>query len=158
MATIIGAIVAIFGASGVFGALQEALNTIWGVKPKLGGEIWAFVRARFLSFAMVGGICFLLLVSLTVEAVLRGSNDYLKDVLPGGDIVALALFLLFDISVIVLLFGFIFRYLPDAKMKKFAQTCNCGCMPQTDKDLGGDIGKTALAIELGWQPLRGATI
>ena len=116
MATIIGVIVGLFGASGVFGALQEALNTIWGVKPKPGGGIWAFVRARFLSFAMVGGVCFLLLVSLTVEAVLRGLNDYLKAVLPAGDIVALALFLLFDISVIVLLFGFIFRYLPDAKI------------------------------------------
>ena len=116
MATIIGVIVALFGASGVFGALQEALNTIWGVKPKPGGGIWAFVRARFLSFAMVGGVCFLLLVSLTVEAILRGLNDYLKAVLPGGDILALALFLLFDISVIVLLFGFIFRYLPDAKI------------------------------------------
>jgi membrane protein len=100
MATIIGVIVALFGASGVFGALQEALNTIWGVKPKPGGGIWAFVRARFLSFAMVGGVCFLLLVSLTVETILRGLNDQLKAMLPGGDIVALALFLLFDISII----------------------------------------------------------
>jgi membrane protein len=81
VATTIGVIVGLFGASGVFGQLQEALNTIWGVKPKPGGGIWAFVRARFLSFVL-----------------------------------AMALFLLFDILVIVLLFAFIFRYLPDAKI------------------------------------------
>src|SRR4029077_4143464 len=67
-------------------------------------------------FAMVGGVCFLLLVSLTVETILRGLNDYLKAVLPGGHVLAMALFLLFDILVIVLLFSFIFRYLPDAKI------------------------------------------
>jgi membrane protein len=76
----------------------------------------AFVRARFLSFAMVGGVCFLLLVSLTVENILRGLNDYLKTVLPGGHVFAMALFVLFDILVIVLLFALIFRFLPDAKI------------------------------------------
>ena len=116
VATTIGVIVGLFGASGIFGQLQDALNTIWGVKPKPGSGIWAFVRARFLSFATVGGVCFLLLVSLTVETVLRGLNDYLKTVLPGGHVLAIVLFLLFDNLVVLLLFAFIFRYLPDAKI------------------------------------------
>jgi membrane protein len=116
LATTIGVIVGLFGASGVFGQLQDALNTIWGVKPKPGGGIWGFIRTRFLSFAMVGGVCFLLLVSLTVETLLRGLNDYLKNMLPGGHILALAIFLLFDVAIIVLLFAMIFRYLPDAKI------------------------------------------
>jgi membrane protein len=60
-----------FGASGVFGQLQDALNTVWGVKAKPGGGIWAFLRSSFLSFAMVGGVSFLLLVSLTIESVLN---------------------------------------------------------------------------------------
>jgi membrane protein len=55
-------------------------------------------------------------VSLTIETLLRGFNSYLKNVMPGGDIVALALFLIFDLAVIVLLFAMIFRYLPDAKI------------------------------------------
>jgi membrane protein len=71
LATIIGVALALFGASGVFGQLQDALNTIWGIKPKPGGGIWSFLRSRFLSFAMVGGICFLLLVSLTLESMLK---------------------------------------------------------------------------------------
>jgi membrane protein len=116
VATAIGIVLALFGASGVFGQLQDALNTIWGVKPKPGGGIMGFIRTRFLSFAMVGGVCFLLLVSLTIEAVLRGFSDYLKNVMPGGHILALTLFLLFDLAVIVLLFAMIFRYLPDAKI------------------------------------------
>jgi len=116
IATVIGIIVGLFGASGVFGQLQEALNTIWGVKPKPGGGVWAFVRARFLSFAMVGGVCFLLLVSLTMETVIRSLNDYLKAIIPGGHVLAMMLFLLFDLLVIILLFAFILRYLPDAKI------------------------------------------
>ena len=116
IATTIGVIVGLFGASGVFGQLQDALNTIWGVKPKPGGGLLGFIRTRFLSFAMVGGVCFLLLVSLTVESLLRGISDYLKNLLPGGHILAFALFLLFDLGVIVLLFAMMFRYLPDAKI------------------------------------------
>jgi membrane protein len=57
-----------------------------------------------------------LLVSLTLETLLRGLADYLKNVMPGGHIVALALFLIFDLAVIVPLFAMIFRYLPDAKI------------------------------------------
>jgi hypothetical protein len=52
IATTIGVALALFGASGVFGQLQDALNTIWGVKPKPGGGITGFIRTRFLSFAM----------------------------------------------------------------------------------------------------------
>ena len=66
----IGIALAIFGASGVFGQLQDALNTIWGVKAKPGVGIWGFLRARFISFAMIAGVCFLLLVSLVIEGVL----------------------------------------------------------------------------------------
>ena len=83
IATIIGVALALFGASGVFGQLQDALNTIWGVKAKPGTGIWGFLRARFLSFAMVAGICFLLLVSLTIEGVLKGFSHYVQSVVAG---------------------------------------------------------------------------
>ena len=65
---------------------------------------------------MVAGVCFLLLVSLTVEAVLSALNNYLKTILPSGDIIAMLIFLLFDLVVMMLLFAMIFRYLPDAKI------------------------------------------
>src|SRR5436189_5452450 len=117
IATIIGVALALFGASGVFGQLQDALNTIWGVKAKPGGGIWAFLRSRFLSFAMVGGICFLLLVSLTLESVLKGFSHYIQGVLPGGIVIAMAVYWIFDLAVIILLFAIIFKFLPDSKIQ-----------------------------------------
>jgi len=117
IATIIGVALALFGASGVFGQLQDALNTIWGVKAKPGLGIWAFLRARFLSFAMVAGICFLLLVSLAIEALLKGFSHYLQSVLPGGIAIAVTVYLVFDFAVVVLLFAMIFKFLPDVKIQ-----------------------------------------
>ena len=117
LATIIGIALALFGASGVFGQLQDALNTIWGVKAKPGGGIWGFLRVRFLSFAMVGGVCFLLLVSLTLESVLRGFSHYAQAALPGGIILATAVYWLFDLAVVIVLFAIIFKFLPDAKIQ-----------------------------------------
>ncbi|HEX4652946.1 MAG TPA: YihY/virulence factor BrkB family protein [Candidatus Udaeobacter sp.] len=117
MATIIGIALAIFGASGVFGQLQDALNTIWGVKAKPSQGISGFLRSRFLSFAMVAGICFLLLVSLTIEALLKGFSHYVQSVLPGGMGIALAVYLVFDFVVVVLLFAMIFKFLPDVKIQ-----------------------------------------
>jgi membrane protein len=112
----IGILIALFGASGIFGQLQDALNTIWDVRPRPNQGFWGFIRARFLSFAMVGGVCFLLLVSLTVENLLRGLHNYLQAIIPGGHYVGLAVFYVFDLGIVVLLFAMIFRYLPDAKI------------------------------------------
>ncbi|HEY3602374.1 MAG TPA: YihY/virulence factor BrkB family protein, partial [Chthoniobacterales bacterium] len=116
LATAIGVLLALFGASGVFGQLQDALNTIWGVKPKPGAGILGFLRARFLSFAMVGGVCFLLLVSLTLESVLKAFSHWVQALVPGGIVIALAVYWIFDLGVVILLFGIIFKFLPDAKI------------------------------------------
>lgn len=116
IATGSGIIIALFGASGVFGQLQDALNTIWSVKPKPGAGFWVFIRARFFSFVMVAGVCFLLLVSLTVEGILKGLHGYLQAILPGGHYLGLAVFYLFDLGILVLLFAMLFRFLPDAKV------------------------------------------
>jgi membrane protein len=117
IATIMGVALALFGASGVFGQLQDALNTIWDVKAKPSRGIWGFLRTRFLSFAMVGGICFLLLVSLTLESLLKAFSHYVQSVLPGGLIVAMSVYVVFDFAVIVLLFAMIFKFLPDAEIQ-----------------------------------------
>lgn len=116
LATIIGIALALFGATGVFGALQEALNTIWGVKAKPGNAIWLFLRSRFLSFAMVAGICFLLLVTLTVEALIKGFSHYLEAHLPGGAALAFTIYLVVDLCLVVVLFAMMFRYLPDVEV------------------------------------------
>jgi membrane protein len=117
LATLIGVALALFGASGVFGQLQDALNTIWGVKAKPGRGVWGFLRSRFLSFGMVAGICFLLLVSLAIEALLKAFSHYVQSVLPGGIVIALTIYVVFDFAVVVLLFAMIFKFLPDVEIQ-----------------------------------------
>jgi len=117
LGAVMGVALALFGASGVFGQLQDALNTIWGVKAKPGLGIWGFLRSRFLSFAIVGGIFFLLLVSLAIEALLKGFSHYVQSVLPGGIVVALTIYIVFDFAVVVVLFAMIFKFLPDVEIQ-----------------------------------------
>ena len=117
IATILGTIALVFGASGVFGQLQDALNTIWEVKPKPGQGIWGFIRNRFLSFGMVLGIGFLLLVSMVITTALEAFSGQINHWLPMPDFVAKALHFVISFGVITLLFAMIFRFLPDATVK-----------------------------------------
>src|ERR1043166_1572596 len=110
----IGFALALFGASGVFGQLQNALNIIWGVKAKPGRGIWVFVRSRFLSFALIAGIGFLLLVSLVIEAAIKGFSHYLQSFLPGALTIIVPIYLFFDFVVVAALFAMIFKVLPNA--------------------------------------------
>src|SRR5204862_2778100 len=69
--------VLLFGASGVFAELQDALDTIWEVAPKPGrAAVWEYIRQRFISFAMVLGTGFLLVVSLLFSAALAAVQRY----------------------------------------------------------------------------------
>jgi membrane protein len=117
LATIIGIGLAIFGAGGVFGQLQNALNTVWGVKAKPGLGLKGFLRARFLSFTMVAGVCFLLLVSLVIEGLLKGFSRYVQSHVPGGLALATSVYMILDIALVILLFAMIFKYLPDVKVR-----------------------------------------
>lgn len=116
LATVIGALVSLLGASCIFGQLQDALNTIWSIRPKPSRGFSSFVRARFLSFAMVGCVCFLLLLSFVVGGSLHALHDYLQANIPGGHYLGLTVFYVFDLGIITLLFATLFYYLPDARM------------------------------------------
>src|ERR1700674_4664416 len=70
LAIVIGTVTLLVGAAGVFGELKDALDTIWNVEAKPTGGILAMIKQRFLSFSMVLGVGFLLLVTLVVDAVI----------------------------------------------------------------------------------------
>jgi membrane protein len=114
--SIIGLIVLMAGASGVFGELQAALNTVWNVEPKPGRGIGGILRDRFFSFSMVMGVCFLLLVSLVLSAVLAAAGALFQSSLPGG--AQLWAIVNFSISalVIAVLFALIFKIVPDIEI------------------------------------------
>jgi hypothetical protein len=59
---------------------------------------------------MVGGVCFLLLVSLTVENLLKAIHSYLQSTIPGGHYLALAVFYIFDLAILILLFAMLRRF------------------------------------------------
>jgi membrane protein len=105
----------VFGSLGLFTELQDALNTIWEVRTKDGRGLWGIVRDRLLSFTMVLGLAFLLLVSLVISAALSATVQLFGEWRIGilghlvNEIVSLV--------VITLMFAMIFRFLPDAKIK-----------------------------------------
>ena len=116
IASIISIGVLLFGASNVFAQIQDALNTIWEVQPKPGRSIWQTLRKRFLSFAMVGGVGFLLLVSLIVNATLATMLNYFSGLLPGFDFLWQLANFVISFAVITLLFALIYKVIPDAKI------------------------------------------
>lgn len=114
-AALTGLAVLLFGASGVFIQLQDALNTIWKVAVKPGRGLWNLIKDRFLSFAVVLGTGFLLLISLVVSAALSGLGQWLMQLgLPGGPGAWNAVNMLVSFGFITLLFAIIFKLLPDA--------------------------------------------
>ncbi|HKR63269.1 MAG TPA: YihY/virulence factor BrkB family protein [Thermoanaerobaculia bacterium] len=115
LAMVVGIFTLFLGASGIFGQLKDALNTIWNVEPKKKGGIKGFITERFLSMAMVLGIGFLLLVTLLFDAVISAMGDYLGRYV-GGEPVLHTIELAVSLALAVVLFACIFRILPDLKI------------------------------------------
>jgi membrane protein len=117
VSTVLGIIALLFGAGGVVGQLQTSLNTIWGVTPKRGQGIWGFVRQRFISYAMILGIGFLLLVSLAVSALLAGLTQVIGTLFGGTALLAHVLDLLISFLFVTVLFAMIYKFLPDVRIE-----------------------------------------
>jgi len=103
------------GATTVFAQLQSSLNRIWKVEPNpRASVVWAFVKERLLSLAMVAGIGFLLLVSLLVNTGLSAAGESARAVVGTEPHVLQAVNLIVSLVIITLAFAAIFRVLPDA--------------------------------------------
>ena len=113
-ATVLGIVMLFVGAAGLFGQLQDALNTIWKVQPKPGRGIVGFIHDRFLSFSMVLGTAFLLLLSLVISAALAALGSLFGEW--GTSLAGQCFNLVTSFVVITFLFAMIYRFLPDAKI------------------------------------------
>jgi membrane protein len=143
-ASLISVVLLIVGASGLFIQLQDALNTVWNVAPKPDAGIWVLVRDRLLSFGMVLVIGFLLLVSLLLSAGLSAVSTLFGEAIASWALGWQLLNTAVSFGVITLLFGLIYKILPDAKIA------------WKDVWIGAAItallftlGKTAIGIYLG---------
>jgi membrane protein len=115
-AMLIGVALLLFGAGGVIGQLQSSLNMIWGIEPKPDRGWLGFVKARFISYAMILGVGFLLLVSLIVSAMLTAFDNFLESTLPGAGIVLQIIHFIVSLGLIAFMFAAIYRFVPDARI------------------------------------------
>jgi membrane protein len=121
LGTIVGIVTLIFGALGVFNELHNALNTIWEVEEEdtksgfLEG-LKKIIFGRLLSFGMILGIGFLLLVSLVISAGLSAMQETVGNAIPLSEILLQILNLIISVGVITVLFALIFKFLPDAEI------------------------------------------
>ena len=117
VATIIGIVMLLLGATGAFSEVYDALNLIWRVNQESSTAVRTIIKARFMSFGMILIIGFLLLVSLVVSAVLAGISKYASSFLPAPAPLLHFLDFLFSLAVVTVLFAMIFKVLPEIKIR-----------------------------------------
>lgn len=116
LGTIIGAATFLLLVTGAFVEIQDDLNIVWKAKPPERSGAVTFVRTRLLSLSLVIGIGFLLLVSLTVDAMLVALGTYLSASFSGAAVLLQILNFAFSLVVSTLLFAMIFKVLPDVEI------------------------------------------
>lgn len=113
MATVIGLLVLLFGASAVFAELRSSLNMVWGVQAPATVGLVSIVKNRFFSFAMVVAIGFLLLVSLVVNAILSAAGTLMGGMLPVPEPVLQLVNTAISLAAITGLFALLYKMVPD---------------------------------------------
>ncbi|QPH41328.1 YihY/virulence factor BrkB family protein [Pedobacter endophyticus] len=118
IALIIGIVTLLIGSTTVFGDIQDSINTIWGLKPKPKRGWVKMLQNRFLSFSVIISLGFVLLVSLGVTTVLDSFSNKLQ--LRFSEVSVVVFYIVNQVvtlAVISLIFGVIFKVLPDAIIK-----------------------------------------
>ncbi|HET6226876.1 MAG TPA: YihY/virulence factor BrkB family protein [Bacteroidia bacterium] len=117
LATVVGIITLLLGATGMFGEIQDSINTIWGLKTKPEKGLIKMLLNRLISFSMIIILGFILLVSLLLNVLLQAFFHDLKKLFPTDLIDKLYIIdQCIVYGIIALLFAFIFKVLPDAKL------------------------------------------
>ncbi|MEO5684539.1 MAG: YihY/virulence factor BrkB family protein [Chitinophagaceae bacterium] len=118
IATVIGVITLLIGATTVFGEMQDSINMIWGVKAKPKKNWLKFLQDRFISFSVIISLSFLLLVSLGISALIEGFGNYLTGKFPGVAVIVFYIInLLITMGITSFIFSIIFKVLPDAQIR-----------------------------------------
>ena len=114
----ISMVVLMVGATTVFAELQSALDRIWHVpeKEKPSG-LWAVLRARVLSFGLILGLAFLLMVSLSVSAGISAFGSFASGLLPGWEVLLQGINMLLSVGITTVLFAMIFKFMPSVEIE-----------------------------------------
>ncbi|MEJ8814368.1 YihY/virulence factor BrkB family protein [Variovorax ureilyticus] len=128
--------VLIVGATTVFAELQSALDRIWHVPEKAKPTgVWALLRARVLSFGLILGLAFLLIVSLLVSTAVAAFGQWAGSLLPGWELLLQGINVLFSVATSAVLFAMIFKFMPTVTIAW--------------RDVWVGAGVTALLFEVG---------
>lgn len=111
-ATVIGVAVLLVGATTVFGELQDALDRIWRAPARPAGGLFSLVRTRLLSFGMILGIAFLLMVSLVVSAGISALGSWWAPLFGGWEVLAQAVNLVVGFALTTAIFAMIYKLMP----------------------------------------------
>lgn len=118
LTAIIGFATLIIGTTTVFAEIQDSINTVWNLKTKPEKGWIKIILNRLLSFSVVVGLAFLLLVSLIINGIMEAFGERLKIMFPQLAVIVIYIInLILTFGVITLLFAIIFKVLPDAKIK-----------------------------------------
>jgi membrane protein len=113
MTTALGVCTLLIGSTSVFAELQSCLDRIWGTPERLRGQgLWALLRTRILSFGLILGVGFLLLVSLVASAVLSAIGSWLGTFVAQWQVVLISLDFVLTIIVTTVLFAIVYKFLP----------------------------------------------
>jgi membrane protein len=117
-AAIIGVVTLLVGATTVFAVIQDSINSIWGIKPQPKHGWVKILRNRFLSFSVIVSLGFLLLVSLFLTGFIEGFSRHLRSLYPDVTVIIFYILnLILTLGVSALIFGMIFKVLPDARIR-----------------------------------------
>ena len=116
-ATAIGLVLLLIGATSVFGELQDSLDRIWRAPARVGGGLWNLFRARLLSFGMIMGIGFLLMVSLVFSAALTAITNWWGPVFAGWEFVANIVNFIFSFVMATGMFAMIYKIMPRVRVR-----------------------------------------
>ena len=119
LATIIGAITILVGATGVFTQFQKSINTIWEVKAdETKSGILSLLKARLFSFGLIIAIAFILIASLVISAILSALGTWITNYFSESLLIIVQVInIILSLSILAVLFAFMFKYFPDAKIK-----------------------------------------
>ena len=117
LATVVGVAMLLLGATSVFGELQDALDRIWRAPARHASlGLWGLLRAHLLSFGMIFGMAFLLMVSLVFGAVVAALGTWWRGVFGGWDLVAQAVNLSLDFVLTTTIFAMIYKLMPRVRV------------------------------------------
>ncbi len=116
-ATLVGVVLLLVGATSVFGELQDSLDRIWRAPVRASSGLWNLIRARLLSFGMILGIGFLLMVSLVFSAALTATTKWWGPLFTGWEFLANIVNFIFSFLMVTGMFAMIYKIMPRVRVR-----------------------------------------